>query len=110
MAKPKQKRNKRFIRAWREEGLSDKQLGQRFSLSLGGVKGLKQRLRAKDPSLYTNPLVSKPASQEAGKLAKYRKMTFYLDPGRVKTIKMQAVEEGKGLSELVREILEGYLE
>ncbi len=37
---------------WKEEGLSNEVLVKKFGLSLGGVKGLKARLRQCDPSLY----------------------------------------------------------
>lgn len=37
---------------WKEEGLSNEVLVKKFGPSLGGVKGLKARLRQCDPSLY----------------------------------------------------------
>jgi len=54
MPQEKEQRNKEFIKAWKEERLSNKALGEKFNLSPGGVKGLKARLRAKDPNLYTS--------------------------------------------------------
>ena len=52
MAKSKDNRNQEFIKAWKEEGLWDKELQERFGLSPGGVKGLKARLRKKGQLLY----------------------------------------------------------
>ena len=129
MAKPKESRNREFIAAWRDEGLSDKQLQERFGLSSGGIKALKSRLRKKDPSLYQKkpkPLnkvekeiakdsegfiqfASKPAIQQTSKLAKYKKVTYYLDPKMVKIIKRLAVDRDMDISELVREALSQWI-
>lgn len=103
MAHPKAQRNKAFQEAW-QHGASNRALGERFGLSLGGVKALKARLRQKDASL-----ASKSAIQQPSKLAKYKKVTFYIEPEVVKAIKRQALEDDKDISELVRQILKEYL-
>lgn len=43
MAKAKKGRNKLFLEDW-QRGLSNESLAQKYSLSVGGVKALKQRL------------------------------------------------------------------
>ena len=55
MAKPKAERNRLFIEDWKRS-LTDQSLAKKYGLSIGGVKGLKARLRTKDPSLYTRPV------------------------------------------------------
>lgn len=130
MPEEKVERNKAFAIAWKEEGLSNKQLEEKFNLSPGGVKGLKARLRKRDSSLYTKQRpeeskveekvaensgesiksTSKPAIQQANKLAEYKKVTYYLDPGMVKKIKILAAQQDKEISQLVREIFSGYFD
>ena len=63
MAKPKEERNRQFQKDW-QRGLGNEDLGKKYELSLGGVKALKQRLRAK---------VNKLASQQVSKLANKRR-------------------------------------
>ena len=46
MAKPKEGRNKLFLEDW-QRGLSNEGLAEKYNLSIGGVKALKQRFRAK---------------------------------------------------------------
>lgn len=118
-------RNEEFKNAWKKEGLSNKELGERFKLSIGGVKGLKQRLRAKDAFLYgkstknkqvdksisghitksTNPQVDISPSQQI-----HKRITFYLKPETIKRLKLLAVERDSNISQLAREIIEEYLE
>ncbi|MBA7496408.1 hypothetical protein ES702_07016 [subsurface metagenome] len=124
MAKPKENRNIEFIKAWKEEGLSNKELQEKFDLSPGGVKGLKARLRKRDPSLYTgrqekidrkakkkqintspSPQVAKVISQQINK-----RMTVYLKPELIKDIKHLATDRDSNISELVGKIIEQYLE
>jgi len=113
MAKAKNERNKQFIRAWKE-GSSDKQLQKRFGLSEGGVKGLKARLRAKDPSLYTGkkPVISKTATSTTTQTqtqTSTKRMTFWLEKETIKTIKLKAKREGRTASDILRKILEKEL-
>jgi hypothetical protein len=75
MAKPKEERNRQFIEDW-QRGLGNEDLGRKYNLSLGGVKALKQRLRAKDSSLYTEKRpeltkVEKEVAQASGGLIKF---------------------------------------
>lgn len=75
MAKPKEERNKQFTQDW-QKGLGNEDLGKKYGLSLGGVKALKQRLRAKDSSLYAGkrPELSKverDVAQASGGLVKF---------------------------------------
>lgn len=102
-------RNKAFKRAWKEEGLSNRQLEDKFDLSPGGVKSFKTRLRKKDPSLYIKPPANKPAIQQTSKVAKYEKVSYYLAPGMAKEIKQLALNQDMDISELVREIVGEYL-
>ena len=110
MAKAKEERNRQFIKDWKT-GLSNKELGQKYKLSPGGVKGLKARLRKRDHSLYVEAPISKPAIQQATRPTKqrYGKATYYLDPEMIKDIKRLALENDKDISELVREIFNQYL-
>lgn len=108
MAHPKTQRNREFQEAW-QRGASNKALGERFDLSLGGVKALKQRLREKDRSLHRQTPASKPVTQQTSKVAQYKKATFYIEPAVIKAIKRRALEEDKDISQLVREILKKYL-
>lgn len=117
MAKAKTNRNQQFIRAWKEEGLSNEALGKKFNLSPGGVKGLKSRLRKKDSSLYTGKQTSKPAIQQVSKQEKkrpakevYDTATYYINKETKKKIKILAAEQDKEISQLVRKILKEYLD
>lgn len=130
MAKPKQQRNKQFQEDW-QRGLGNEDLGKKYGLSLGGVKALKQRLRAKDSSLYTEKRpgltkVEKEVAQASGGLVKFaskpdktispqvdkstslpihKRATYYLDPEIIRKIKLVALDRNLDTSALVREIL-----
>lgn len=109
MAKPKEKRNEQFIKAWKEEGLSDKQLQDRFGLSEGGMRGLKARLRAKDPSLYSGKIKKKVrefSSEVTSTTAQTstKRMTFWLFKDMIEKIKAKATKQGKTASQIAREI------
>lgn len=108
MAYPKEERNRHFVEDWKK-GLSDDELGRKYHLTPGGVKALKQRLRAKDPSLYEKGATRKPATQQASKVAEYKKVTYYLDSAMAKNVKRLALERDMDISELVREVLGEYL-
>lgn len=135
MAKAKNERNEQFITAWKEEGLTDRELQERFGLSEGGVKGLKARLRAKDHSLYEKIPASKDgkvtststATPEApGKVKPERKeeatststqtststkrMAFWLPESTIKEIKELAAKEKRTSSAILREVLRKYLQ
>lgn len=124
MAEPKEERNQQFIAAWKEEGLSNRELQEKFDLSQGGVKALQGRLRKKDPSLYTGrqekidrkakkkqvntsprPQVDKVISKQINK-----RMTIYLKPELIRDVKHLATDRDSNISELVGKIIEQYLE
>jgi len=135
MAFAKEERNRLFIADWKGKGLSNEELGIKYSMTPGGVKALKQRLRQKDSRLYQSGPTSKPAIQQtneltpgeerttepetreagksaiqqASKPAEYKKVTYYLDPTMAKTIKHLALDRDMDISELVREMLNDYL-
>ena len=67
MSFPKKERNRLFIGDWKGKGLTNEELGIKYSMTPGGVKALKQRLRVKDRSLYEKTPTSKPATQQPGK-------------------------------------------
>jgi len=98
MAYPKEERNRRFVADWKR-GLSDKQLGGKYDLSIGGVKGLKARLRAKDPSLRVS--TSTPTST--------KRMTFWLPVPIIEKIKKVAAKEKRTASAVLREVLRKHL-
>ena len=134
MAKPKEERNRQFQKDW-QRGLGNEDLGKKYSLSLGGVKALKQRLRAKDSSLYAGKhpeltKVEKEGIEEVGKrLGKivkvqvskspqvdqstsplvHKRATYYLSPEIIRKIKLVALNKDIDSSELVRQILNKYL-
>lgn len=114
MAKAKEERNKQFITAWKEEGLSDKQLQDRFGLSEGGVKGLKARLRAKDSSLYTGQpkkKIRESSSQVTSTQTSTstKRMTFWLPGDMIERIKAKATRKGKTASQIAREVFSKHL-
>ncbi|GAI08880.1 unnamed protein product [marine sediment metagenome] len=116
MAKPKEQRNKLFLEDW-QKGFGNEALGKKYKITEGGVKALKQRLRVRNPNLYIKPLTSKtvtqqhskPTKQQASKLVKYDKVTYYLATGMAKEIKQLALHQDMDISELIREIITEYL-
>lgn len=113
MAKAKNERNQQFITAWKEEGLSDKQLQKRFGLSEGGMRGLKARLRAKDSALYTGrsqkkvkePSVVTSPSTSTQTSTSTKRMTFWLPGDMIEKVKAKAKKEGRTASDILREII-----
>lgn len=117
MAKAKNERNEQFIRAWKIEKLTDKQLQERFGLSEGGMRGLKARLRAKDSALYTGKksipskkVTSPSTSTQTSASTSTKRMTFWLEEGMIETIKAKATKEERTASDIVRELLRERLE
>lgn len=136
MAKPKEERNRKFIQCWKKLGMGNKELGEKFKMSIGGVKGLKHRLRQKDPSLYKTPPEKlkgkgrgireveesiKPPSgkkvkEEKGKTVKeYKgkaikveksKVSFSLREDLVRKLRLYSSLTGKTQSSIVEELLE----
>jgi transposase len=109
MAKAKNERNQQFIRAWKEEGLSDKQLQKRFGLSEGGMRGLKTRLRKKDPSLYKGQAkekITESSSQVTSTTPQTstKRMTFWLEEEMIEKIKNLATKQKRTASQIAREL------
>ena len=104
MAKPKEGRNKLFIEDW-QKGLSDKTLASKYGLSIGGVKGLKARLRAKDPSLYTR----KPSVKATSTSTSTKRMTFWLPGEMIEKVKKLARKQKRTASDIARELFSKYL-
>ena len=129
MAKPKEERNRLFLEDW-QKGFGNQSLAEKYKLSIGGVKALKQRLRVKDSSLY----VEKPpeltrVEEEVGKassgLIKFaakikkpsskvtststKRMTFWLPGAMIQKIKSLARKQKRTASEIAREVFEDYL-
>ena len=132
MALPKEQRNRDFIADWKGRRLSTEELAVKYSMSPGGVKALKQRLRAKDPSLYEKGPAKEKAEvtststvtpEAPGKVATERKeqvtspstststrrMTFWLPAGMIREIKTRAKTEKRTASDILRELLGEYL-
>lgn len=114
MAKAKNERNQQFITAWKEEGLSDKQLQKRFGLSEGGMRGLKARLRAKDSALYTgkksipSKKVTSPSTSTQTSTSTKRMTFWLLEEGMIDLIKTKALIEKRTASHILRAILTDY--
>jgi len=104
MAKPKEERNRQFQKDW-QSGFSNEDLGKKYSLSLGGVKALKQRLRVKDSSLYK--VTSASTSTQTSTSTK--RMTFWLSGAMIEKIKSLARKQKRTASEIAREVFEDYL-
>lgn len=134
MAKQKLERNKLFLQDW-QKGFSNQDLGRKYKMSKGGVKALKQRLRVRNPELYTEkrPALTKveregieEVGKRLGKVVKvqvgkspqvnksisplvHKRATYYLSPETIKKIKQIALDRDLDTSALVREILNKYL-
>ena len=133
MAFPKEERNREFLQSWRA-GANNGALAERFKLTIGGVKALKQRLRQKHPSLYKKIPVSKDekvtsmstvTSRAPGRVKTERKeevtstqtststtkrMAFWLEEGMIEEIKELAAKEKRTSSAILREVLGKYLQ
>jgi len=115
MPEENKERNKLFIKSWKEEELSNRELQEKFNLSPGGVKSFKTRLRKKDPSLYIKPLAGKLANQQVSKPEKkatskelYETVTYYITKEQKQRVKLLALEQDKEISQLIREVLSEY--
>ena len=105
MAKPKEERKQQFLADW-QEGMGNQALGEKYNLSLGGVKALKQRLRAKakEPSSQVTSTTTQTSVSTATK-----RMTFWLPVDEIKAIKAKAGGEKRTCSAILREILKENL-
>ncbi len=128
MAFPKEERNREFLQAWKA-GANNGALGKRFGLTIGGVKALKARLKAKSRE-KTEPTSTSTATPKApGKVAPERKekvtststqtstststktkrMAFWLPESTIEEIKELAAKEKRTASAILRGILGKYL-
>ncbi len=105
MAYPKEERNRRFLEDWQVSHFGNKRLGEKYGLSIGGVKALKQRLRQKERSSgATDQKIASPSTSTSTK-----RMTFWLPGEVIREIKKRADNEGKTASAFLREFLNKYL-
>jgi len=118
MAKQKLERNKLFLQDW-QKGFSNVDLAEKYHMSKGGVKALKQRLRVRNPNLYTekrpglSKVEGKTISPQVDKLINQqitKRMTIYLKEELINDIKHLAIDRGSNISELVGKIIKQYLE
>lgn len=95
-------RNQEFVRAWKNLQLGNKELADRFRMTIGGVKSLKSRLRKKDPGLYDSEdlKLSRQVDKEINIRTPRRKISFYLEPKLVVKLKVTAAERQVTASEL----------
>jgi hypothetical protein len=110
VAVEKLERNREFVKAWKVERLGNKELGEKFGLTPGGVKGLKARLRKKDPSLYGKVHLPQRAEEEhkAQREQGGQKLTMVrwrLPEELVKEVRKKAIDQGQSLRIAVEEIL-----
>jgi len=109
MAKPKSERNRLFQEDW-QKGLSNERLGEKYDLSLGGVKGLKARLRAKNPALYTREPSKEPSKVTSTQTStSTKRMTFWLEGEMIEKVKNLARKQKRTASDIVRELFSQYL-
>lgn len=98
----KQKRNQEFVKAWKSLGLGNRELADRFGITIGGVKSLKSRLRKKDPDLYDREdlKLGRQVDEAISTRTPRRKISFYLEPTLVVKLKVVAAERQTTASEL----------
>lgn len=130
MALANEERNRLFIGDWKGKGLSTEELAVKYSMSPGGVKALKQRLRAKDPSLYqkgpakekaevtststvTSEALGKARPERKEKVTSpstsHRRMTFWLPEETIDKIKARAGGQRQAASAFLRDLLKEHL-
>ncbi len=123
MAFPKEERNREFLQAWKA-GANNGALGKRFGLTIGGVKALKARLKAKSREKTELTSTSTVTPKAPGKIAPEKKekltstqtststkrMTFWLPESTIGEIKELAAKEKRTASAILRGILGKYLQ
>lgn len=114
MAYPKEERNRRFLEDWHVHNLDNKQLGQKYGLSIGGVKALKARLRQKERSSAgssprTNEKDTSPSTSTSPNPSRDKRMTFWLPEGTIAKIKARAEGQRETASQFLRDLLDKYL-
>jgi hypothetical protein len=78
----------------------------------GAARGPAGRKAERQPGdKATGQQVSKSTSQHGATadVGDFKRFTYYLRPETGRALKVQAAEQGRDLSELVREVLEGHL-
>lgn len=126
MAFAKEERNREFLQAWKA-GANNGALAERFGLTIGGVKALKARLRAKSREKTELTSTSTVTPKAPGKVKPERKeevtststqtatststkrMTFWLPESTIEGIKELAAKEKRTASAILRGILGKYL-
>lgn len=115
MAYPKEERNRRFLEDWKVYNLDNEKLGQKYRLSVGGVKALKQRLREKErspggSSPANDQKVASPSTSPSTNPSRgTRRMTFWLPEGMITKIKARAEGQRETASQFLRALLGKYL-
>lgn len=104
MAKPKEKRNKLFLEDW-QKGFSNQSLAEKYKLSIGGVKALKGRIRAKQTGQVKPKEKKEPSLKVTSTSTSTKRMTFWLPEDVIKAIKKRAKKEGVTASEILRQLL-----
>lgn len=101
----KEKRNREFVKAWKNLGMGNEALAERFDMSIGGVKSLKSRLRQKRPELYSQ-MIDRTAEGKSGIPVRVKKkVSFYMTPDLVIKLKMAAAAREVTASELAEKLL-----
>ena len=122
MAFPKEERNREFLQAWKA-GANNGALGKRFGLTIGGVKALKARIKAKSRKKTELTSTSTVTPEAPGKVTPEKKekvtststststkrITFWLPEGMIDKIKGLAGKEKRTASAILREVLGKYL-
>lgn len=115
MAYPKEERNRRFLEDWKVYNLDNEKLGQKYRLTIGGVKALKQRLREKErssrggsPATDQN-VASTSTSTSTNPHRETKRMTFWLPEGMIAKIKARAEGQRETASQFLRALLDKYL-
>ncbi|MBA7491371.1 hypothetical protein ES702_01916 [subsurface metagenome] len=107
MAYPKEERNRRFLEDWQVHHLGNERLGEKYGLTVGGVKALKARLRQKERSSpATGQKIASPSPSTSTSI---KRMTFWLPEEVIRKVKEKAHSQNKTASAFLREILLEYL-
>jgi len=108
MAKAKEGRNKLFLEDW-QRGLGNERLAEKYNLSIGGVKALKQRLRVKQTGQAKKKrspeVTSTSTSTTTQTQTSTKRMTFWLTEAMIEAIKERGKKRGITASEILRQLL-----
>lgn len=110
MAYPKEERNRRFLEDWQVYNLDNEQLGQKYRLSIGGVKALKARLRKKERSSpATDQKIASTSPSTSTNPHRDKRMTFWLPEETINKIKARAGGQRQTASAFLRDLLKKHL-